>query len=119
MEKYLIKSDKEVVYMTIQIENLFSKRLIELRTNKNVSAREMSLAIGQSNGYINNIEKGNNFPSMQCFFYICEYLGISEKEFFDFEIENPNELTVILEDLKKLDQEQLKHIGAIIKYITN
>ena len=42
----------------------FVKRLIELRINKGVSARDMSLSIGQSAGYINNIENGVNYPSM-------------------------------------------------------
>ena len=36
----------------------FIKRLTELRINKGVSARDMSLSIGQSAGYINNIENG-------------------------------------------------------------
>ena len=51
----------------------FCKRLVELRMNKGVSARDMSLSIGQSPGYINNIENGVNFPSMTAFFFICDY----------------------------------------------
>ena len=39
----------------------FVKRLIELRLNKGVSARDMSLSLGQSAGYINNIENGINW----------------------------------------------------------
>ena len=62
----------------------FAKRLTELRMNKGVSARDMSLSIGQSPGYINNIENGVNFPSMAVFFYICDYLGVTPMEFFDF-----------------------------------
>ena len=42
----------------------FIKRLVELRMNKGVSARDMSLSIGQSSSYINNIETGVSFPSM-------------------------------------------------------
>ena len=34
----------------------FIRRLVQLRMQKNVSARDMSLSIGQSAGYINNIE---------------------------------------------------------------
>ena len=41
----------------------------------------MSLAIGQSPGYINGLENKNGFPSMQVFFYICEYLGVTPAEF--------------------------------------
>ena len=52
----------------------FSDRLSALRINKGVSARDMSLSIGQSPGYINNIENGINYPSMQTFFYICDFL---------------------------------------------
>lgn len=50
-------------------EDLFYQRLIKLRTEKGVSARDMSLSIGQSPGYINSLENRNGFPSMQVFFY--------------------------------------------------
>lgn len=45
-------------------EDLFYQRLIKLRTEKGVSARDMSLSIGQSPGYINSLENRNGFPSM-------------------------------------------------------
>ena len=64
-------------------EQFFADRLAELRLRKNVSAREMSLAIGQNPSYINRIENRLSFPSMQVFFYICEYLGVTPAEFFD------------------------------------
>ena len=64
--------------------NDFGNRLAELRAAKNVSAREMSLSLGQSVSYINQIENHLNFPSMTAFFYICEFLGTTPKEFFSF-----------------------------------
>lgn len=51
-------------------EEFFSRRLAQLRAQKGVSAREMSLAIGQNSSYINRIENQRAFPSMQGFFYI-------------------------------------------------
>lgn len=45
-------------------EEQFSKRLTELRTQKGVSARDMSLSIGQNPGYIRAIESGTSFPTM-------------------------------------------------------
>ncbi len=48
-------------------------RLIELREKKGVSARDMSLSIGQNAGYINAIEAGKALPSMSGFFYICDF----------------------------------------------
>ena len=53
-------------------KNAFIQRLVDLRLKKGVSARDMSLSLGQSAGYINNIESGVNYPSMTVFFYICE-----------------------------------------------
>ncbi len=61
-------------------EKDFALRLAQLREKKNVSAREMSLAIGQNPGYINNIESGKSLPSLPGVFYICDYLGILEEE---------------------------------------
>lgn len=62
-------------------EEFFSRRLAQLRAQKGVSAREMSLAIGQNSSYINRIENQRAFPSMQGFFYICEYLGVTPGAF--------------------------------------
>ena len=63
----------------------FAERLAQLRTEKGISARDMSLSIGQSPNYITSIESGRNLPSMTAFFYICEYLHITPVEFFDTE----------------------------------
>lgn len=93
----------------------FIRRLVELRLNKGVSARDMSLSIGQSAGYINNIENGVNFPSMTVFFWICEYLGISPCEFFDISIRDPSRINALCEAAKGLSSEQLDHLIAIAK----
>ncbi len=93
----------------------FSQRLSQLRLNKDVSARDMSLSIGQSPSYINNIETGVSFPSMTAFFYICEYLGISPQEFFDIKSSNPVKEKELLEAAKGLSNEQLDHLIAIAR----
>jgi len=67
----------------------FARRMSQLRQAKGVSARDMSLSLGQSAGYINNIENGVNLPSMSTFFYICEYLGVTPEEFFAAELADP------------------------------
>lgn len=96
-------------------EKDFALRLAQLREKKNVSAREMSLAIGQNAGYINNIESGKSLPSLPGIFYICDYLGISVGELFDLEAKNPTKLDAIIKDLKKLDDQQLDTIANLIK----
>ncbi len=93
----------------------FAKRLTDLRINKGVSARDMSLSIGQSAGYINNIENGVNLPSMTAFFYICDYLGIEPKDFFDTKSTDPTKANELLEIVKSLDNEQLDNLIALAK----
>ena len=97
--------------------NDFSLRLARLREKKGVSARDMSLSIGQNPGYIHNIEAGNSKPSMTGFFYICEYLNITPSEFFDIESNNPEQINAIVKDLNKLDYKQLDTIANLIKQI--
>lgn len=94
---------------------VFAKRLSELRINKGVSARDMSLSLGQSAGYINNIENCVNFPSMTVFFYICDYLSISPKEFFETETTNPTKINELTTAVKKLSSEQLDNLIALAK----
>ena len=96
-------------------ENEFQTRLAQLREKKGVSARDMSLSIGQNTGYINNIETGKALPSMSGFFYICEYLQLSPKDFFDTDAKNPEKLNELIKDLKKLDDKQLDSIASIVQ----
>ena len=90
-------------------DNALRKRLAQLRVQKGVSAREMSLALGQNTGYISNIESGKTLPSMTGFFYICEYLDISPCDFFDFDTQAPKEASEMLTRLKRLNAVQLNH----------
>lgn len=96
-------------------EKDFSLRLSKLREKKGVSARDMSLSIGQNPGYINNIETGKSMPSLTGIFYICEYLGITPSDFFDVGSENPARLKELIDYLKLLDDEQLANVTAIVK----
>lgn len=96
-------------------EKGFALRLAKLREQKGVSARDMSLSMGQNPGYINNIETGRTLPSLTGIFYICDYLGISPREFFDTDSPDPSKLDAIVKDMKKLDDRQLDMIAALIK----
>ena len=75
----------------------------------------MSLSMGQGESYINNIENGVNYPSMATFFYICDYLGITPKEFFDVDSTNPTKANQLTEIAKKLSNEQLDNLIGIAK----
>lgn len=93
----------------------FAARLTQLRLQKGVSARDMSLSLGQNPGYINNIENGKALPSMALFFYICEYFNIEPKDFFDDSAKDPKEFSDVINNLKLLNSEQFSSIAFIIK----
>lgn len=96
-------------------EKDFALRLAQLREKKGVSARDMSLSMGQNPGYINNIESGKSHPSLSGIFYICEYLQMTPSEFFDLESKNPTKIDAIVKDLKHLDDKQLDTIANLVK----
>ena len=95
-------------------EKEFALRLAQLRDKKGVSARDMSLSMGQNPGYINNIESGKALPSMTGFFYICEYLGITPEQFFESSTADPTRLKTVIADLKLLNDTQLDIIAALL-----
>ena len=96
-------------------EQFFKKRLAELRKQKGVPARDMSLTVGQNVNYVNHIELGKTFPSMTGFFALCDYLGITPRDFFDAGTEHPAKLNALIENLKKLDDESLDDISSVVE----
>ena len=65
------------------------ERISVLRTKKNVSEYKMSKELGHSKSYMQSISSGRAAPSLNEFLYICEYLGVTPKEFFDDGIKEP------------------------------
>ena len=94
-------------------EDFVPERLAKLRTQKGVSARDMSLSLGQANNYINNIENKKSLPAMQSFFYICEYLGVTPQEFFDEGNACPQTLQEFMTEAKKLDSKSMEYITLV------
>lgn len=95
--------------------NFISDRIAKLRAEKNISARDMSLNLGQSQSYINNIENKKALPSMQMFLYICEFLGIEPRDFFDEDVTSPRALNEAMATFKSLSPKQLELLIAFAK----
>ena len=98
------------------LSDTFGDLLRTFRNQRGLSAREMSLALGQNVNYINLIENGKRLPSMQGFFSICEYMQISPAEFFSAglsksEIADRN----LYESLTKLTTKQKQILVDFIK----
>lgn len=95
-------------------ETFISKRINALRTQKNVSARDMSLSLGQSESYINKIENGRTLPSVSGLMYICDYFNISPADFFAEDNQNPLLSNELVKELKKLSPKQMQAIVDLI-----
>ena len=101
--------------METSFEDFFRDRLRFLRNERSISAREMSLALGQNESYINKIETGQRSVSMDAFFRICDFLNVSPEVFFSPQIQNTKiQDAEILSSFRKLSPTQLDHILAIV-----
>ena len=109
---------KDDYQMSFLDYNQFGDRLAELRINHGISARDLSLSIGQNEHYINQIENHCFYPSMQAFIYICEYLNITPCQFFDLDATNPqviNHFKKHIPDLTRDNQELLILLTLCLK----
>lgn len=91
----------------------FSQRLAQLRMKKGLSARDMSLSLGQSPNYINGLENGRNYPTMASFFMICDFLEITPAQFFEVDTKNPVKVDTLTSVARELRDEQLDHLIAM------
>ncbi|MCD8019275.1 MAG: helix-turn-helix domain-containing protein [Clostridiales bacterium] len=94
-------------------EQYIRDRITELRLQKGVSEYKMSLDLGHSKSYIQSISSGKSLPSMLEFLYICEYLGVTPKEFFDDSHTNPALVNQIDELLLQMDRDDLDAILSV------
>lgn len=99
----------------IFIQNKISK----LKTNKNISEYQMSLDLGKSRGYIQQITSGRSLPSMSEFLKICNYFEISPLEFFDSDVNNPALVKKATDKMKKLDDDDIILLINIINRLSS
>ncbi len=52
---------------------------------------------------------------MSMFLYICDFFGISPKEFFDEENDNPSIINEIVAECKRLDKKSLQSLLGVAK----
>ena len=88
-------------------ETFIRQRITELRMKKDVSEYRMSTEMGRSKNYIQGITSGRSLPSLSEFLYMCEYLGVTPRDFFDASLKNPALLQEVIDALKTLDDEDL------------
>lgn len=94
---------------------IFADKLRKLRNEKGISAREMSLALGQNVNYINLIENERRKPSLDMFLYICEYLKVSPEYFFNDSEKNNSIYEQVLKSLSENQKKQLANFILSLK----
>lgn len=105
----------EPMFNTSEMRNKFALRLSKLRTQKNISARKMSNALDFSQSYLSKVESGEMQPSMDKFFAICIYLGITPAEFFAENIEKPQAQNELLGLFSQLNEENSEMILSLCR----
>ena len=67
-------------------EDDYRKRLKKLMEQNNITARELSLSLGDNEGYISRILKRKTDPSFKSMMDTMLYFDISPAEFFTFDL---------------------------------
>ncbi|MBO5197623.1 MAG: helix-turn-helix transcriptional regulator [Lachnospiraceae bacterium] len=92
-----------------------SERVAQIRMERGLTARDLSLGLLQSESYINKIENRKALPSMKSFFSMCEYFNITPQDFFSADLEYPALIREIDEELFEMDEETLKLVLMLVK----
>lgn len=92
-------------------------RIAQLRLQKGVSEYQMSLDLGHSRGYVQNISSGKSLPSVEGLFEICDYFGLTPSQFFDESIDDPALVAEAVKGLRQLSDSDklliLNHINRL------
>ena len=100
------------------MKEYISKKVSKLRLAKGISARSLSFDLDQCENYINRIENQNSLPSIEALKKICDYFQITLSDFFDEKTEYPIQYRELLQELNKLDEQELEKVIEFIKLIT-
>jgi transcriptional regulator with XRE-family HTH domain len=90
------------------------KRITDLRIKLGVSEYKMSLDLGHSRSYIQSITSGRSLPSIAEFLYICEYLNVTPKDFFDTTTAEPILVQKALDGMRSLPDKDLLSLITLI-----
>lgn len=102
-------SDKEFI----------KSRIAQIRGSKNISARSLSLELGMSSEYINQVENGRLNPSLDFLLNFCDYFKISIGEFFDENNAFPIEYQSLIKELNKLNKQEIEQIINLVNLLNS
>lgn len=92
-----------------------SARIIELREKNGYSTNKLAKKAGIGQSTLREIEKGIKQPNTVTLNRICSALNIGLSDFFaDASPEQPLEILLILEKIKKLPPQRLEILNAVL-----
>ena len=100
-------------------KGFIKERYAAIRLAHNISGRRLSLELGQSTEYINQIENGRNLPSIEGLLNFCEYFHITVGEFFEDKFAYPVQYDKIIKELNKMDELGLDTVYDLLRLINS
>lgn len=98
-------------------KDFIRNRITELRIKKGVSEYKMSLDMGHSKSYIQSISSGKALPSLPEFLYMCDYLCVTPSEFFDTELDEPQQVHILLDQIRHMPADDLDILISLARRI--
>ena len=85
------------------------ERIAHFRVGKGYSVNKLANLSGVSQSYLREVELGNKNPTVEFLSVLCETLGISLKEFFDDQPDDP-----LISKIYQLSAEQREALSCFL-----
>lgn len=108
-----------IVYNIDMNKEFIRNRIYSIRNANNISARNLSLELGMSSEYVNQLEGGRLNPSIDFLVNFCNYFNLSLSDFFDTKTNYPTKLKELIAELNKLNDEELDLIFKFATYLNS
>lgn len=99
-----------------EIRSTMQNRIIQLADSKNLSLKQLSIAIGKSPDYVHKVVSGKITPTLPVIVDLCNQLDISIADLFDDSIPYPIEYNKLITQLKDIPKAKL---DAILTLLSN
>ena len=93
-----------------QVKTIVKKRINDLMNAKDISMRNLSIQLGFSDGYINQIMNNDMMPSLHNIIILCEAMHMTLSDFFSDDEVYSIEYYKLSEELKKMSDRRLEAI---------
>ena len=101
------------------IDKRIGKRIREYREKAKITQESLAESLGLSVTSVSNIERGINYPTLENFIRIAQFIGISSDLLLCDVIDKSNDIKIseLSERLQKINPEKRKQITDIIEVL--